>query len=120
VQQHVPLDWYTRYGLRSDQTRLPKGASKRDALARQIGIDGYQLLDAVWATGSAPYCRALPALEALRQIWVQQYYRCTVPGMAEVRWRTTEGQPPAAGRIPSPYELEARSCTTRDTPWGGL
>ena len=57
VQQHVPLDWYTRYGLRADQTRLPKDASKRDALARQIGADGYQLLDAVWAATSAPYLR---------------------------------------------------------------
>jgi transposase len=27
VQQHVPLDWYTRYGLRADQMRLPKESS---------------------------------------------------------------------------------------------
>src|SRR5437870_2995597 len=117
VQQHVPLDWYMRYGLRADQTRLPKDASKREALASQIGADGYQLLDEVWATESAPYLRTLPALEALRQIWVQQYYRCSIPGLAEVRWRTTEEQPPAAVRITSPYELEARSCTKRDTQW---
>jgi transposase len=45
VQQHVPLEWYTRYGLRSDQTRLPKDASKREALGRQVGTDGYQLLE---------------------------------------------------------------------------
>src|SRR5262249_45753988 len=76
VQQHVPLDWQSGYGPRSDQTRLPKAASKREALARQIGADGYQLLDRVWATESAPYFRTLPALEALRQIWLQQYYRC--------------------------------------------
>jgi transposase len=37
VQQHVPLDWYPRYGLRSDQARLPKDASTREALARQVG-----------------------------------------------------------------------------------
>src|SRR5438874_10967212 len=79
VQQHVPLDWYTRYGLRSDQMRLPKDASKREALARQIGADGYQLLDGVWTTESAPYFRALPAVEALRQIWAHQYYRRHVP-----------------------------------------
>jgi transposase len=76
VQQHVPPAWYTRYGLRADQTRLPKDTSKREALARQIGADGYQLLDGVWAAESPPYCRALPALEALRQIGLQQYYRC--------------------------------------------
>ena len=44
VQQHVSLEWYTRYGLRSDQTRLPKDASKREALAHQIGADGYQAI----------------------------------------------------------------------------
>ena len=119
VQQHVPLDWYTRYGLRADQMRLPKEASKREALARPVGMDGYQLLDAVWATTSAPYLRTLPALEALRQMWVQQYYRCSVPGKEAVRWRTAEEQPPAAVRLTSPYELEARSCTKRDTPWVG-
>jgi transposase len=119
VQQHVPLDWYPRYGLRSEQARLPKETSKREALARQVGVDGYQLLDTVWAATSPPYLRALPAMEALRQIWVQQYYRCSVSGMAEVRWRTTEEQPPAAVRITSPYELEARYCTKRDTQWVG-
>jgi transposase len=119
VQQHVPPEWYTRYGLRADQTRLPKDTSKREALARQIGADGYQLLDWVWAAESPPYCRALPALEALRQIWLQQYYRCTVPGLEDLRWRTAEEQPPAALRITSPYELEARYCTKRDTQWVG-
>ena len=43
VQQQVPPAWYTRYGLRSDQARLPKDASKREGLARQVGADGYQL-----------------------------------------------------------------------------
>jgi transposase len=119
VQQHVPPDWYARYGLRSDQARLPKDASKREALARQVGADGYQLLDSVWDTASAPYLRALPALEALRQIWVQQYYRCTVPGLEDLRWRTADEQPAAALRITSPYDLEARYSTKRDTQWVG-
>ena len=60
VQHHVPPAWYTRYGLRSDQARLPKDASKREALARQVGADGYQLLDWVqtadtlWASATSP------------------------------------------------------------------
>ena len=41
------------------------------------------------------------------------------PAMVEVRWRTTEEQPPAAVRLTSPYELEARYCTKRDTQWVG-
>jgi transposase len=93
-QQPVPLDWYTRYGLRADQRRLPKEASKRAALARPVGLAGYQLLDAVWAAPSAPSLRTLPAVEALRQMWVQQEYRCPAPGLAAVRWRTAEEPPP--------------------------
>jgi transposase len=119
VQQRVSLEWYDRYGLRSDQVRLPKEARKREALAHQIGADGYQLLDSVWAAESAPFLRDLPALEALRQIWLQQYYRCTVPGLEALRWRTTDEEPPAALRITSPYDLEARYSTKRDTQWVG-
>ena len=119
VQQRVSWEWYDRYGLRSDQVRLPKEASKREALARQVGVDGYHLLDSVWAAESAPYLRDIPALEALRQIWLQQYYRCTVSGLEALRWRTTDEQPPAALRITSPYDLEARYSTKRDTQWIG-
>jgi transposase len=119
VQQWVTLEWYDRYGLRSDPVHLPKEARKRDALARQVGVDGYQLLDSVWASESAPYLRTLPTLEALRQLWVQQYYRCTVPGLEALRGRTTDEQPPAALRITSPYELEARYSTKRNTQWVG-
>ena len=117
VQQRASLAWYDRYGLRSDQVRLPKEASKREALAHQIGVDGYHLLDGVWAAEDAPYLRDLPTVEALRQIWLQQYYRCTIPGREALRWRTTDEQPPAAVRITSPYDLDARYCTKRDTHW---
>jgi transposase len=119
VRQEVPLEWYTRYGLRSDQARLPKDASKREVLARQIGADGYQLLAWVGAADTALGLQELPALEALRRIWLQQYYRCTVPGLEALRWRTGDEQPPAAVRIASPYDLEARYSSKRDTHWVG-
>ena len=61
----------------------------------------------------------LPALEALRRIWLQQYYRCTVPGLEALRWRTRDEQPPSAVRIASPYDLEARYSSKRDTHWVG-
>ena len=119
VQQHVPLDWYSRYGLRSDQARLPKDASKREALARQVGADGYQLLAWVQTADTSLGLSDLPALEALRQIWIQQYYHCTVPGLEALRWRTGDEQPPAAVRIASPYDLEARYSSKRETHWVG-
>jgi transposase len=119
VQQHVPLEWYPRYGLRSDQARLPREASKREALARQVGADGYQLMEWVFANDSSAGLRDLPALEALQRIWLQQYYRCMVPGREVLRWRTGDEQPPAALRIASPYDLEARYSSKRDTHWVG-
>ncbi len=119
VRQHMPLEWYPRYGLRSDQARLPKDASKREALARQVGADGYQLLEWVSRPESPPGVCELPALEALQRIWLQQYYRCTVPGRETLRWRTGDEQPPAALRIASPYDLEARYSSKRQTHWVG-
>jgi hypothetical protein len=47
------------YGLRSDQTRLPKDASTREALARQVGTDGYQLLEWVQTADTSSDLRDL-------------------------------------------------------------
>jgi transposase len=119
VRQHIPLAWYEPYGPRADSFHLPKEASKRDALAVQIGADGYALMDGVFGRDEARHLRHLPAFESLRRLWLQQYYRCTEPGMEEVRWRGKDERPPSALQIQSPYDLEARYCTKRDTQWVG-
>jgi transposase len=119
VQQHVPVDWYPRYGLRSDQARLPKDASTREALARQVGADGYQLLAWAQAADTPLGLSDLAALEALRRIWLQQYDRCTVPALEALRWRTSDEHPPSAVRIASPYDLEAHYRSKRETHWVG-
>jgi transposase len=67
----------------------------------------------------APSLQALPALEALRRIWLQQDYRCTVPGREALRWRTGDEQLPSAVRLASPYDLEARYSSKRETHWVG-
>ena len=36
-----------------------------------------------------------------------------------LRWRTGDEQPPSAVRIASPYDLEARYSSKRDTQWVG-
>jgi transposase len=119
VRHQLPPEWYTRYGLRSAQTRLPKDASKREALARQVGADGDQLLAWVPTADPSLGLRELPALEVLRRIWLQQYYRCTAPGREVLRWRTGDEPPPAAVRLASPYDLEARYSRKRETHWVG-
>ena len=119
VRRWVPLEWYESYGPRAESFRLPKDKSKRESLAVQIGADGYALMDAIYGGDDAHHLRHLPDLEVLRRVWVQQYYRCTEAGMEEVRWRRKDEEPPSALRIHSPYDLDARYCTKRDTEWVG-
>ena len=119
VQAWAPLEWYERYGPRADLFRLPKEASKRNALALVIGADGYELMDTLWRDVSVRTLLELPAVEMLRQIWIQHYYRCTVPGLEAIRWRDTADQPPTAQLIQSPYDLDARYGTKRDMNWVG-
>jgi transposase len=71
VQHQVPPAWYTRDGLRVDQALLPKDASQRETRARHVGADRDQLLAWVQIADSSLGLRTLPALEALRRIWVQ-------------------------------------------------
>ena len=119
VQERAPLEWYERYGPRADLFRIPKEASKRQALALAIGADGYQLMDWLCQDSTANPLFELPAVEILRQIWIQHFYRCTEPGMEDIRWRETADQPPTAQLIQSPYDLEARYGTKRDMNWVG-
>ena len=119
VHGWAPREWYERYGPRADLFRLPKETSKRNALALVIGADGYALMDRLAQDGRTRSLLDLPALEILRQIWLQHYYRCTEPGMEEIRWRETADQPPSAQLIQSPYDIEARYSSKRSMNWVG-
>jgi transposase len=114
VQPHGPIAWSARSGRRADQTRLPQDTSPREARARPLGADGDQLLAWVLPADSVPGLRTVPALEAWRPIGRQHDDRCTVPGLEDLRWRTTDEQPPAALRMTSPYDLAARDRRQRD------
>jgi transposase len=119
VQGWVPLAWYERYGPRAELFRLPKETSKRNALALVIGADGYELLEELSRDANVRPLLELPAVEILRQIWIQHYYRCTAPGFEDIRWRETADQPPSAQLIQSPYDVEARYSSKRSTNWLG-
>ena len=83
-------------------------------MATRIGADGYHLLSAVYESAAA-WLREVPAVEILRQVWVQQYY---LQG-DQVHWRTEKDSPPNNLRIQSPYDPEARNRTKRTTNWTG-
>jgi transposase len=60
-------EWYVRYGKPVGQYHLPKTEAERMAWAEQVGRDGIRILRAVFAVGTAPELKALPAVERLRR-----------------------------------------------------
>ena len=80
LRRVCPPAWAERYGPRLGDYRRPLAAGAREALAAQIGADGRRLLQAAYAPDAPAWLRDVPAVEALRQIWVQQYYAPTTPG----------------------------------------
>jgi transposase len=119
VRAVVPIDWYERYALRAENSRLPKEASQRQLLAERIGQDGYHLLEQLFASDTPAQLRSLPAVDVLRRIWIQQYYCCTIPGAETLRWRMSDETPPSSLLIRSPYDSEARYSSKRETTWVG-
>ncbi len=59
-----------RYGRRIEEHRLPKGQDKRQALALEIGADGFVLLDALHGPTAPAAARELPMLQTLRDVWL--------------------------------------------------
>ena len=108
-------DWRERYELRAEHSRLPKEDSKRQTLAAQVGADGFALLAAVFAAETPAEVRAEPAVEVLRQVWVQQYYGPHEPP----RWRDKKDVPAPGQLIHSPHDVEVRYCTKRGESWVG-
>lgn len=113
----IDASWQRVYGQRVDDLRLPESQAGRAELAVQYGRDGYHLLEQVHAPGAPGWLRELPAVQALRRIWVQQYYR---DGEKVIRREEREhGLPPGRDRIASPYDLDARYSEKRGTCWTG-
>jgi len=105
LRSQVTPEWFDHYSLRFEEYRLPTGKAQRAALAATIGADGAQLLQAIYAPDAPAHVRALPAVEILRRVWVQQYH---APQGGRVRWRDARDTPPAALFINSPYDVDAR------------
>ena len=108
-------EWADRYGKRFENYRLPRDKAQREALAATVGADGFCLLTSLYAHDAPPFLRQLPAVQVLRQVWVQQFVR----EEGQVRWRDSKELPPASLLIYSPYDVEARYSKKRDTVWTG-
>jgi transposase len=115
LRSWVPSVWFDRYGHRFEEYRLPAGKAERYALAAQMGVDGVTLLTTLHAPDAPSWLWQIPAVETLRQVWVQQF----VVRDATLQWRTAEELPPSTLLIRSPYDVEARDAKERQTEWTG-
>jgi transposase len=115
LREWVPSAWYERYASRVEEYQLPKEATKRQAMAEQIGADGWQLLAAIYAADTPGWLREVPAVEILRRVWIQQYTLTE----GTIRWRLDDNIPPASRLISSPYDPEAHMSIKRSTVWTG-
>ena len=86
-----------------------------------LGLVGYHLLRQVHGPGAPGWLRDLPAVQALRRIWIQQFYLQADEDGEKVIWRGAgQGLPPARSRLVSPYDTDARYAgKTRQGPGPG-
>jgi transposase len=115
IRSQIPAEWVDRYARRAEDYRLPAEATARETLATRVGADGHILLAALWALETPEWLRTLPAVDILRQVWVHNFV--TLEGI--VHWRQKDNIPPAALRISSPYDPDARYAHKRSTTWVG-
>jgi transposase len=110
----ISPDWFDRYVHRFELQRFPKGLGAQEALRRQVGEDGWHLLQAAADEHAPQSVRTCPSLARLQQVWNQHFER--VEGL--IRWRDGPAVE-SAERVISPYETDARASRKRETEWVG-
>jgi transposase len=115
LREQVPAEWGLHYGQRFTDYQLPKAKGDRQVLAETIGCDGLHLLTALYRDSAPPYLRMVPAVEILRQVWVQQFSQ--EDGV--VHWRDIANCPPSSIMIASPYDVDSRYSEKRGHSWRG-
>ena len=91
LKDTVEPEWYERYDKRLEAYRLPQDKHSREQLAIRIGLDGHQLLEAIWQETEKLWLRKIDSVEVLRQVWIQQY--SVVEG--QLVWRSAQATPNA-------------------------
>ena len=112
---HTKSDWVERYGPRASDYRLPRSESKRLAWVKQTGEDGHYLLSAVYEDETLSGFWTIPALETLRQVWLQNFEIKD----GQLSWRENTNMPPAGIYIGSPYDINARYHLKGTKGWSG-
>ncbi len=115
LQDQVTAEWFVRYGKPFSDYQQPKGKGEGQELAETIGRDGLHVLTEIFRDAAVPYLRMVPAVETLRQVWVQQF------SMEEgtLHWRDIKDCPPSSMMLASPYDLDSRYSEKRGQHWRG-
>jgi transposase len=117
LQERVRSEWVERYVRRLDDHRLPKSKEARQVEGEKIGVDGQELLDAIYCEDAPSWLKEVPAVETLRRVWMQNYFR---EQDGSTKWRTSEvGRPSSAKFLGSPFDLDARYARKFTTSWVG-
>jgi transposase len=101
---HLQPDWIARYAHRSDEYRLPNGTEAPHELVATSGTDGTTLLTAIYAEPAPVWLRAVPAVETLRRVWLQN----DVQTEEGVRWCFNDDLPPSVQFLNSPHDPDAQ------------
>ena len=115
AQADIP-NWVERYEARASEYRLPKSKTKRQLWVEQVGQDGVTLLSAIYADAQAASLRTVPAVETLRQVWIQNYTWQD----EKLVYRDNDNLPPAGRYISSPHDTAIRYASKRTTAWTGF
>ena len=95
---------------------MPKKQAEREALALEVGADGFVLLDALDGAGAPEKARGVAMVQTLRDVWRIHYAR---EGDGPPRWRAVAELPPVGERLQSPYDPEMHYSTKRQMEWSG-
>lgn len=118
LRAQVTPAWHERYDTRVENPRRRLSPAEFDALAGTIGADGAHLLTAIDDPAAPGWLREVPAVQTLRQVWLQYFY-APEPGSGALHLRELDDLPPAAQLLQSPYDPDARYARKRETTWVG-
>jgi transposase len=107
-------EWFARYGARAEQSRMPRIDKAREDYARQVGRDGFHLLELL--SDQQPDLLKLEQVAILERVWQRHYTRHED---GEINWRPAAELERAATAIESPYDTAVRYSTKGDLSWTG-
>lgn len=111
----VPDEWFDRYAIPFELSRLSQKEEERRALAERIGKDGFDLLDMMSHDDAPAWLYEIPVVNTLRLVWLQQYYGPHQGGVL----REAKDKPPCRQIIETPYDVDAHYASKGGTQWTG-